>query len=204
MARAQAISAEKNATQKDMVHSLAGSKTSDMWWMRLVLGIAAVLFGIASVFWPNLTMETLVYLLSAFVVVWGLLEFINGLLQLGKQRSAWLSLAFGVAALGTGIFLVRDPAVAFQTFILLTGFLLIVRGVFWVVETFLDRIVDMTNRTFTVAIGAAALTAGVILLFQPESSGVAFVWILGLFAMILGTVNIVMGLKHLSETQHQS
>jgi uncharacterized membrane protein HdeD (DUF308 family) len=43
-------------------------------------------------------------------------------------------------------------------------------------------------------IGAIAIVAGVVLLFQPESSGVAFVWILGLYALLTGPLMIALAL----------
>lgn len=45
-----------------------------------------------------------------------------------------------------------------------------------------------------VIIGIVTGLAGILMLFQPAASGVAFVWILGLFALITGPLMIAMSL----------
>jgi uncharacterized membrane protein HdeD (DUF308 family) len=48
-------------------------------------------------------------------------------------------------------------------------------------------------------IGVSAIAAGIFTLLQPETSGVAFVWVLGLYALILGMLGmaIALGLRAL-------
>ncbi|HEX6258576.1 MAG TPA: DUF308 domain-containing protein [Candidatus Saccharimonadales bacterium] len=166
-----------------------------LWWLRLVLGIAAVLFGISAVVWPGLTIITLIYLFSAFIIVWGLIEFITGLLYIGKRDSWWLLLLFGVIGIGIGVYLLRNPYVSFQTFILLAGLALITRGVFELAGSFINKRRDsVTEFALTIVTGVAATLAGVVLLFQPEADGINFVWIIGVFTLIMGAISIVQAL----------
>lgn len=164
----------------------------EFWWLSVVAGIATMLFGIAALFWPGLTLVTLVYLFSAYIVAWGLIEVIKSLTRIDSLVGRWwLSLVFGVVALGVGVYLVRHPDVSFGTLVLLIGFTLVIRGVFDIVAGFFENSLA-TSRVLSVIMGVAAVVAGVFVLRQPEAGGVAFVWILGLFALISGPLMIAM------------
>jgi len=157
-------------------------------------GVVAILFGIAAVFWPQLTLVTLLYLFAAFVLVNGLFDLFHGIFTVGKAGSSWfLKLLLGALQIGVGIYLLRHPHVTFATFILLIGFTLIFRGVFDIVVAFADKM-TATHRTLLVISGLLALVVGVVVLFQPVSAGVAFVWLLGLYALITGPITIAVAL----------
>lgn len=164
------------------------------WWALTLRGIAAILFGIAAVFWPGLTLVTLVYLVSAFVLVWGVINVVQAAVSIGKHRSWALTLLIGLAEVAVGLYLVRHPNVTFDVFILVAGLLFVASGVVEVVAAFAEDAVTATSRTLSVLAGVAAFIIGIILLFQPAAGGVAFVWILGLYALITGPLMIAMSL----------
>ncbi|MDB5164701.1 MAG: hypothetical protein JWL89_327 [Candidatus Saccharibacteria bacterium] len=167
---------------------------SELWWLLMVEAILAIFFGIVAIFWPALTLLTLVYLFSAFVLGWGLLEILTGVMSIRRRDTWWLTLLFGLIALGVGIFLVRHPAVSFATFILVIGLTLIARGLFDIVSIFLDKL-SFAHRAIRGILGIAAIAAGIIILLQPVAGGVAFVWVLGLYALIFGPLTLVLALE---------
>ena len=85
-------------------------------------GIFAILFGIAAVFWPGITLVTLVYLFSAFILASGLVTLVTGLADASKEKNSILSLALtvilGIVEIGVGVYLLRHVTVAFATLIL--------------------------------------------------------------------------------------
>lgn len=168
------------------------------WWALTLRGIAAILFGIAAVFWPGLTLVTLVYLLSAFVLVIGVINVVQGAVSIGKHRSWALTLVLGLAEVAVGLYLVRHPNVTFDVFILVAGLLFVASGVIEVVAALAQDVGTATSRTLTLLAGVAAFLIGIILLFQPAAGGVAFVWILGLYALVTGPILIALSIdvKH--------
>ncbi len=166
-----------------------------MWGIRVCEGIAAVLFGIAAVFWPGLTIITLLYLFAAFILVSGIINLVTGIFHFGAGVGSWLlKVVLAMLEIGIGIFLLRHPHVSFATFILLIGFGFIIRGVFEIVAAFMDDL-EAGSRTMLIIVGALGLLAGIIVLFQPVAGGVAFVWILGFYALIAGPVTIAQALS---------
>lgn len=167
---------------------------NDLWWLGFMQSILAIFFGIAAIFWPGLTLLTLVYLFSAFVLAWGVIEIIHALMSIGRRDTWWLSLLFGLVGLVIGVYLVRHPNVSFVTFISLIGLTFIVRGVFDILGTFLDMR-STTHRILLFIVGVAALAAGIITLMQPVAGGIAFVWVLGLYALIFGVITFTIALE---------
>jgi uncharacterized membrane protein HdeD (DUF308 family) len=173
---------------------------TELWWFILLQSLLAIFFGIAAIFWPGLTLITLVYLFSAFVLTWGIIEIVHALMSIQQRDTWWLTLVFGLVSLVVGVYLIRHPAVSFATFILLTGLTLIIRGLFDIVGVFLDRNeITAPHRILLIITGVAAIVAGAILLLQPVAGGVAFVWVLGLYALIFGTLTMVIALERRNE-----
>ncbi|MDB5181742.1 MAG: hypothetical protein JWP13_505 [Candidatus Saccharibacteria bacterium] len=167
---------------------------NDLWWMGILQGVLALFFGITALFWPSLSLITLVYLFSAFVLGIGLVEITYGILSIGRRSTWWMNLLVGMIGLGVGIYLVRHPNVSFDTFILVIGLTLIARGLIDATRSFTDRTKGV-NRALLAIVGIAAVVAGVIILLQPVAGGVAFVWILGLYAMVYGALTIAVALE---------
>lgn len=163
----------------------------------ILRGVLAILFGIAAVFWPGITLVTLVYLFGAFVLINGLVDLVIAISRLASRTVSsmnnWLILLLGILQIGVGVYLFRHPEVSFATLILLVGFTLIVRGVFEMVDGFLEK-GSALYKTISIIGGVIAVIAGIVVLFQPVAGGVAFVWILGIYALITGPMMIALAM----------
>lgn len=167
----------------------------DMWGALALRGAAAILFGIAAVFWPGLTLATLVYLFAAFILASGLVNLVVGLTNLGAAGTTFwarvLTMLLGVGEIGVGVYLLRHPLVTFGTFILIAGITLIVHALFDLFSGIFGE-GSASYRTVMILGGLVTGLAGVVLLMQPASGGVAFVWILGLYALIAGPLLVAL------------
>lgn len=174
---------------------------SSKWWIFTIQGIAAILFGIACVFWPGITLVTFVYLFGIWLLVAGVLGMIHSLMSIGRSKTWILSLLLGLLELGLGVYLLRHPQVAFGTLILLVGFMLVFYAIFGIVSALSDKESSSTGKALSIIAGIIAGLAGIFMFFQPVASGVAFVWIIGLFALINGPIWIALSLdvKHLGD-----
>ena len=167
---------------------------SSKWWILTIQGIASILFGIACVFWPGLTLVTFVYLFGLYLALIGVLSMIESLMSIGRRRAWVLTLLQGLVEIGLGVYLLRHPNVAFGILILLVGFMLVFFGIFAIVAALADREASATGKMLSIITGVIAGLAGIFMFFQPAASGVAFVWIIGLFALIQGPIMIAMSL----------
>ena len=159
-------------------------------------GVLAILFGIAALFWPSLTAVLLTSLFGIFIIVAGAIELVRSLLNMGRQNLWWLQLIVAVLIIGLGVFLLRNLTLTVATLILLIGFTLIVRGLIDLVTGFFGKDQEVReNRWFYVAGGALGLVTGVVILSHPVAGGIAFVWALGLFAILQGALFVALAFK---------
>ncbi len=163
------------------------SLVHDLWWMGVIQGAIAVFFGIAAIFWPGLTLLVLLWLFAAFLIIMGLAEIIAGLVSIGKSGGWWLTTLIGFLSLAVGVFLIRNPETTLQTFIIIAGLILIARGIVDAIRAFAGS-EGTQHRVLTAIIGMLAILAGIAILAQPIAGGVAFVWILGLYALFYGAL----------------
>lgn len=168
------------------------SKTDNVGRTALVLhGIAAILFGIAAVFWPGLTTITLVYLLAAFLLIDGVIALIWGLTKFSDFSKAILIMLLGLVELGAGLYLMRQPELALATLIVILGFVLVIRGLLAFIHMFTEKDAPVIKALHGIQ-GFLGLVVGIFILAQPVVSGLAFVWVLGLYALITGAVMVAM------------
>jgi uncharacterized membrane protein HdeD (DUF308 family) len=157
----------------------------------ILRGVVTILFGLAAIFWPGLTLLTLVFIFSAFVLVMGILDIVGGIRKLvhgaGSMVSRLLMLVFGAVEVGVGVYLLRHQSVRIGVFIAIIGFTLLVRGVMELIETFFSDNRG-THKALMVFVSIITILAGILVLMQPVRGGVAFVWVLGVYALIAGSM----------------
>lgn len=172
--------------------------TANVSGSMVLKGILLILFGAAAVFWPGLTLLTFVYIFSALLLINGVLDLVFGIGRLvdGADQMAWnrfLLVLFGVIQIGVGVYLLRHPAVGFTTFALLIAFVFLIRGIFEIVDGLFEEREGLYRGVMVIA-GVLAALAGILMFFQPARGGIAFVWILGVYALIAGPLLIALAL----------
>ncbi len=173
----------------------AASVSKDAWWSLVVGGLVTLIFGVAVLFWPGETFLVLLYLFSSYALLSGIVNVTAGLNMTSVSDTWFLPVILGAFELGVGVYLIRHTAVKFTTFIVLIGFTLIARGLIEAVNVYYNTKLSTKIQAIGYISGLVALVAGIIILFTKESQGISFVWILGLYGLIVGILHIVKSQK---------
>src|ERR1700754_1181540 len=80
-----------------MLHALARN-----WWLILLRGICAVIFGVLTFIWPGVTLLTLVLFYGAFALVEGSLA-IGAAIVGGEPAPRWWLLIIGLLGIAAGL-----------------------------------------------------------------------------------------------------
>ncbi|MFZ1483412.1 MAG: DUF308 domain-containing protein [Candidatus Saccharimonadales bacterium] len=162
-------------------------------------GAFSILLGVLVLVWPKLTFLTLVLLVSIWLLVLGVISLVQGITSIKKGGFQWLLLvALGIFQLGVGAYLVQRPGITALTLVTLLGLLFVLQGFVFVFRTFLGGNMDGGQRALSFIFGALSLIAGVWLWKYPLQGALAYVWLIGLYAIISGVIQIASA-KELSE-----
>jgi len=153
-------------------------------------GIITLIFGVVAIFWPGLTLLALLYIFGAYILVSGIFNVIHGVSSIEKTKWWSLTTILGVLELGVGVYLLRHTLITFKTLIILIGLILIIRGIIQLTLAIFNEFKDNVSRALSGIFGLLAIVAGIIVLYQKVSGGVAFVWILGVYAIIVGAIQL--------------
>jgi uncharacterized membrane protein HdeD (DUF308 family) len=162
------------------------------WWALLLRGIAAVLFGLAALFWPGLTLFVLIVFFGAYALVDGILAIVAGIR--GSEGRRWLLLAEGVLGVLAGLITFFWPGMTalFLLFVIsawaiFTGLLKVVMAIFFRRE--------VENAWLMGLSGVLSVLFGVVLAVLPGAGLLSLVWLIGIYALIVGVVLIVLGFR---------
>lgn len=159
------------------------------WWLLLIRGILAVLFGLVAFAWPALTLVTLVLLYGAYAFVDGLTA-----LWVGVSSRAWGVLFFGLLGVGVGIYTFFYPGVTAIVLLYLIAAWALVRGAFEIVTAIQLR-KEISYEWALVVSGLISIIFGIVLFANPGEGALAMVVVIGAFALMFGVVMIVLAFR---------
>jgi uncharacterized membrane protein HdeD (DUF308 family) len=162
------------------------------WWALLLRGIAAVLFGLAALFWPGLTLFVLIVFFGAYTLVDGIFAIVAALRGSGSRR--WLLLAEGVLGVLAGLIAFFWPGITALVLLYVIAAWAIFTGILKVVMAIWLRR-EIENEWLMVLSGVLSVLFGVILAVLPGVGLLSLVWLIGIYALIFGVALIVLGFR---------
>jgi uncharacterized membrane protein HdeD (DUF308 family) len=136
-----------------LIGSLSGRISRDHKWLTMVEGMAGILIGIITFFYPGLTAASLLFLIAIWALVTGIMEIITAISMRHQIEHEWLQGISGVLSLIIGVVFLAFPIAALATIAFLIGIYALVIGVVMLVLAFrLRRLADSLDA----GVGAAA------------------------------------------------
>ena len=175
------------------------SLEKQLFGLAIGQGVLAILFGVVALFLPGLTVALLIVLFSIFILIWGVVGIITSLSSSGTEKFWWLELVFSVLAVGLAVYMLRNPIDTAAVFIFFIGITFLVRGVVDILEGLFDGARAGNHRVFRIVVGVIGILAGVVTLAHPISAGVAVVWVIGLYAVLYGSMLVAFSFKTQNE-----
>lgn len=160
------------------------------WWMVLLRGIIALLFGIVAVAWTHIAIYFLIYLFGAFILVDGIMGVILAFQERRVYSRWWLILIGEIIGIILAFMVFFWPGGAVLVLTYLIAAWAIITGIIAIISAFF--VSTGFGREWTLVVGGAlSVILGIIVFFIPVRAILAFVWLLGVFAIIYGLVLLV-------------
>lgn len=162
------------------------------WWIFLVRGIAAVVFALMAFLFPSLTLEVLVWLVGAYVVVDGIFTILNGLASRSINDRWWVDLLEGVLTIFLGVVMFLFTPATLLVFIYFVSAWAIVTGILEIVAAI--RLREVIEGALIVG-GVISIVLGVLIFFFPNAGLVSVAWIIGAYALVFGFLMIMLAFR---------
>jgi uncharacterized membrane protein HdeD (DUF308 family) len=165
------------------------------WWLILIGGILTIIIGIFLLTSPVKTTVALVWALGLYWVISGVFTLIGMFLD----HTAWgWKLFIGILSIIAGIWVVRHPIVSSAA---IPALLVLILGIQGIITGVVSLIMAFKGGGWGAGIlGALSIIFGIFLVLNWTSPGMALtlVWVVGIFAVVGGVVQIVQAFRQRS------
>src|SRR5687768_15791112 len=103
------------------------------WWMFLLRGIFALIFGVAAVFFPWAAFLSLVFVFGIFAMANGIFALISAFSANAKSEGWWWLILEGAFGVLIGLLTLVQPAAMAQAMLWVIGAWALVTGIFEIV-----------------------------------------------------------------------
>lgn len=163
------------------------------WGLILLRGVIAILFGVAAVAWPGITLVSLIWLFAAFAFADGVFSFIAGVTG-GAMMPRWWLIVVGIAGVAAAIIAAVYPEVTAILLVTFIGVWSIVRGVFEIAGAIAVRR-EIDNEWMLILLGALSVLFGLYVVIFPGAGALAIVWVIGVYAVVGGIMMVGFALR---------
>ena len=164
------------------------------WWLFVVQGVAAALFGLLALVWPDRTLQGLVTIFGAFALIDGILSLgsMFGTVALGI---AWLPLLVrGLSGIAIGLVSFNYPDITALVLLYIIGIWAVALGLLQILAGVLLR-KRLEKEWLPILTGVVSVVFGCWLFASPGEGALAVITLIGLFFMALGALLIAAGFR---------
>jgi uncharacterized membrane protein HdeD (DUF308 family) len=163
------------------------------WWLVLLRGIFAILFGVLAFVWPGLTLVALVTLYGIYAIADGGVALCAALAGGGPVSRWWLLFA-GLLGLAVGIVTLAWPGITALALLVCIAVWALVRGIFEIVSAIqLRKVID--HEWWLIGSGMLSVLFGLVILMAPGAGAIALVWVIGAYSIAFGCLLVGLALR---------
>ncbi|MBV9497445.1 MAG: DUF308 domain-containing protein [Acidobacteria bacterium] len=157
------------------------------WWMFAIRGVAALVFGVLAVLWPEITLLVLVAFFAAYAFFVAAAYIAAAVKNRKSDKGWWLVLLLGLVALGAGAVAILHPLVTAIVLVLLMGANAFISGILDIAMAIRLRR-ETSNKGLLVLTGIVSILFGVLVMVYPGAGAIALVWLVSLHAILTGVL----------------
>jgi uncharacterized membrane protein HdeD (DUF308 family) len=164
------------------------------WWVLVLRGIFAVLFGVLAIIWPSIALAVLVLLFGVYALVDGVLAIWTAFSSRKKTEKWWVALLEGVAGIAAGAVVLIWPGITAMILLFLIAGWAVITGIFEILAAIRLR-KQIENEWFLVLSGLVSIVFGVAIGVWPRVGLLTLVWLIAIYAILFGVLIGILGFR---------
>lgn len=167
---------------------------SRFWWIILIRGVLAVLFGITLFAWPALSLSTLIFLFGFFTLADGIGSVVNAIGGRQEHEHWWVLFLAGLTGIALGILTLSNPGATALVILFYIAIWVIATGILQIVAAIRLR-KEIEGEFWMMLGGFASVVVGLLLVARPGEGVLAVMWLIASYAIAFGAIQIILALR---------
>ena len=164
------------------------------WWVPVLRGVAAIIFGIIAFTHPVMAAVTLVWFFGAWVLIDGIFRIIGAIRHRDSDSDWGFNLIIGILGVIVGLLTFHAPGVtALALVVYIAAWALMIGATEIALAIKMRR--EIKGEWFLILMGLASIIFAALLLWNPLAGAAALIWIIAWYAMIMGVLAIIFGFR---------
>lgn len=164
------------------------------WWVPALRGIFGIVFGVLALWWPGLTLFTLVALFAAFALLCGIASVVGAIGHRNIDDGWWLPMLLGLVSIGAAIVAVVNPVLTMLVLVMVIAANALVAGVLDIVAAARLR-KDVSGDWLLALAGIAEVVFAALVFLYPLAGAVALVWMVSVYAIVTGALLLALSVR---------
>jgi uncharacterized membrane protein HdeD (DUF308 family) len=164
------------------------------WWLLLLRGIIAILFGLTLWVNPAISLAALVLLFGAYCLVDGVFAVWNAIAGSKDNEYWWLLLLGGLVGIGVGILTFMAPGITALALLFYIAIWAIATGVLEIVGAIRLR-KEIDNEWLLLLAGLVSVAFGVLIAARPGVGALGVLWVIGFYAIVFGVLLLILAFR---------
>ena len=164
------------------------------WWVPVLRGIAAIVFGVVAFAYPGLTLATLVIFFGAWVLVDGVFRVIGAIGGRASDPEWGFHLIIGIVGIIIGFLTFHAPLITALALIIYIGAWALMIGATEIALAIKLRR-EIKGEWFLILMGLASILFAVLLLWNPAPGALALLWLIASYAIVFGILGVIFGFR---------
>lgn len=170
------------------------------WWVAALRGVIAILFGIAAVTLPNITLLSLVILFSFYALSAGAVSIYGAIKNRRQDDHWWLPLMWGLLSVGVGIAALFNTGITVLVLVFLMGAYALMTGALDIVMAI--RLRKTIQGEWLLALsGVVSIIFGLLIFMFPGAGILTLVWMVGFYVTFTGVLLISLAFRLKAQNQ---
>ena len=167
------------------------SEIQKNWWILLLRGFFAIIFGLLALFLPGLVLETLLLFFGILAIVSGVFLFFDGIIVKGDRI---IKIIEGLLWVVIGVLVLLLPITSLTVIMFFIAFWAIVIGIFQIIMSIrLRKVIE--NEWLGILNGLFSFVFGILIMFNLLAGAEAIIMVFGIFAILFGITSIVLSFR---------
>ena len=168
------------------------ARLQQKWWLLLLRGLLAIVFGFIALFMPNVVLVTLLFYFGVVALFSGIFLVIEGIAVKSDDRG--LHILEGILAIIFGVLFLAMPGFVFASLMYFIAFWAIIGGIMQIIYAIKLR-KEIPNEWLAILNGVITLIFGILILTNILAGGQALIMVFGIYALIWGVMLIMLSFK---------